>query len=120
MSFRLSLTIFFLLLAGDTVRASPLCARLKSRPETWVAAKVDALVRAAQASYESDEVTEVYKQVLSRISATLHQCKLAEDASFVSRYSEFVEYVEALSLDQQPDHELGFLVPDKQYFDETR
>ncbi|HEX8889126.1 MAG TPA: hypothetical protein VF779_08110 [Pyrinomonadaceae bacterium] len=120
MSFRLSLTIFFLLLAGHIAQASPLCARLKSRPEAWVAAKVDALVQAAQASYESDEVTEVYKQVLSRISTTFHQCKLAEDANFVSRYSEFVEYVEALSLDQQPDHELGFLVPDKQYFDETR
>ena len=31
-----------------------------------------------------------------------------------------MDYVETASLDRQPDRELGFLVPDKQYFEETR
>ncbi len=120
MSLRLSLTIFLLLLAGNVAQASTLCSRLRSQPDAWVAAKVDALVHAAQASYENEEDTEVYKRVLNRISATLQQCGLSQDEGFVSRYHEFVEYVEALSLDQRPDHELGFIVPDKQYFEETR
>lgn len=120
MKFKAILLFLCILLVGSIAQASPLCARLKSQPEAWVAARVDALVRAAHASYEGDEVTEVYKQVLNSISTTLHQCKLLDDGNFVSRYREFIEYVEALSLNQQPDHELGFIVPDKQYFDETR
>jgi len=121
MRFRLSLTIFFLLFAGNIAHAAlPICAQLKSQPDAWVKAKVNALVGAAHASYESDEVTEVYKRVLNRIATTFRQCKLSEDEGFVSRYPEFVEYVEALALDEEPDHELGFIVPDKQYFEETR
>jgi hypothetical protein len=120
MKFKTSLLFLCLLLAVSITQATPLCARLKSHPDAWVTAQVDALVRAAQASYESDEVTDVYKRVLSRISTTLHQCKLTDDENFVSHYREFVEYMEALALDQQPDHELGFIVPDKQYFDETQ
>src|SRR5436853_2914720 len=120
MRFRRSLTFFFLLFAGNIAHASPICARLKSQPDAWVTAKVDALVGAAHASYENDEVTEVYKRVLNRIAMTFRQCRLSEDEGFISRYPEFVQYVEALSLDQEPDHELGFIVPDKQYFEETR
>jgi hypothetical protein len=86
----------------------------------WVEAKVDALVQAARAAYEKDEALDSYKRVLGGINDTLRQCKLAQDEGFVSRHREFVEYIEALSLDQQPGHELGFIVPDSQYFEETR
>ena len=50
----------------------------------------------------------------------MRQCKLAEDEGFLSRYREFVEYMATVSLGRLPDHELGFIVPDKQYFAETR
>jgi hypothetical protein len=119
MRFHLRLMVFCLLLAGNNAYASP-CARVKSRPDAWVVAKVNALVLSARAAYESDEAEETYSRVLNRIAATLRQCKLSQDEGFVSRYREFVEYIEAASLDKQPDHELGFIVPDKQYFAETR
>jgi len=81
--------------------------------------KVNALVRAARAAYEDDDALPTYETVLNGIAGTIRQCKLSEDENFVSRYREFVEYIEAASLDKQPDHELGFTVPDKQYFTET-
>src|SRR5438270_1872633 len=120
MRLRIILTIFFLLLAGRTAYASTFCAQLKSRPDAWVAARVNALILAAHALFDNDEASVAYKRTVNGIATTLRQCKLSEDDRFVSRYREFVEYVEALSLDQQPDHELGFIVPDKQYFEETR
>jgi hypothetical protein len=120
MSSPLSLLLFCLLLVCHTADAAPSCARVTSQPDVWVKAKVDALVQAARAAYEKDEALESYKRVLGRINDTLRQCKLAQDEGFVSRHREFVEYIEALSLDQQPGHELGFIVPDSQYFEETR
>ncbi|HEV7375455.1 MAG TPA: hypothetical protein VGN95_12100 [Pyrinomonadaceae bacterium] len=118
MRFRLSILVFYLLLVGNVASASP-CARLKSRLDAWVGVKVNALVRAARAAYQDDDALPTYQTVLDGIANTIRQCKLSEDESFVSRYREFVEYIEAASLDQQPDHELGFTVPDKQYFTET-
>jgi hypothetical protein len=120
MSLRLCIIGSCLLLAGRTVYAAPTCERLKSQPEAWVTAKVNALVRAARAAYEQDEALPAYEKVLDTIANTIRQCKLAEDEGFVSRHREFVEYIEAASLDRQPDHELGFSVPDRQYFAETR
>jgi hypothetical protein len=108
-----------LLLAGNTVSASP-CARLKVRADAWVAARVDALAQSARGAYESDRAIPAYGRVLDGIASTIRQCRLSEDNDFISRYRVFVEYIEAASLDRQPDHELGFLVPDKQYFAETR
>lgn len=108
-----------LLLAADAAYASR-CEQLKARPDTWVAAKVDALVLSARRAYESDEALAAYERVIDGITGTMRQCNLAADQDFITRYRTFVEYVEAASLDRQPDHELGFLVPDKQYFAETR
>jgi hypothetical protein len=119
MSFRLGGVAVCLLLAVKIVDAAP-CARLKSRPDAWVDAKVDALVTAARAAYERDEALAAYERVLDGIAGTIRRCGLAEEESFVGRHREFVEYVEAASLDRQPDHELGFNVPDQQYFEETR
>jgi hypothetical protein len=98
--------------------ASP-CARLKAQPDAWVEFKVDALVRSARAAYESDNAIPAYSRVLDSITNTIKRCKLSEDRDFISRYRVFVDYVETASLDRQPDHELGFIVPDKQYFAET-
>src|SRR5207237_4208896 len=43
-----------------------------------------------------------------------------QDQVFVARYREFVDYFKVVSLDRLSDHELGFSVPDEQYFAETR
>jgi hypothetical protein len=58
--------------------------------------------------------------VLIRIVQTIQSRKLAEDSAFAARFPEFLDYVGAASIDLQSDHELGFLVPDQQYFAETR
>jgi hypothetical protein len=119
MSFRRSMIAACLLLAGVTAHAAP-CASVKSKPDAWVAAKVDALVVAARVAYADDDALPAYEKVLDGINASLRQCQLSKDANFIGRYRQFVEYVEAAALDRQPDHELGFVVPDKQYFAETR
>ncbi|HSS52520.1 MAG TPA: cytochrome c [Thermoanaerobaculia bacterium] len=93
---------------------------MKSQPEDWVAARVDALVVAAHAAYEDDEALPAYQRELGEIAGTIRRCEFARDEDFASRYRELVEYVEAAALGQSPDHELGFAVPDRQYFAETR
>ena len=116
--FRLSTILFCLLPAANAAYGSP-CARVKSQPDAWVTERVDAFIRAAHAAYESDKAVPAYERVLDGITTTIQQCKLHEDAIFINRYRVFVEYMEAVSLDRQPDHELGFLVPDKEYFAQT-
>ncbi len=108
----------FLLGASEALAAR--CEQVKARPDTWVAIKVDALVLTARRAYESDAALSAYERTLDAITGTLRQCNLTSDQTFMSRNRTFVEYVEAASLDRQSDHELGFLVPDKQYFAETR
>ncbi|MGB9182269.1 MAG: hypothetical protein WCB68_23770 [Pyrinomonadaceae bacterium] len=121
MNFRPSMIVLSLLLFVNVASASTTpCARVKSKPDAWVTAKVDALVLAARAAYDRDEAQSAYERVLDGIAGTMRQCKLSEDEGFVSRYKEFVEYIEAVSVARLPDHELGFIVPDKQYFEETR
>jgi hypothetical protein len=118
---RLTLTVICLLLSPAYVAAAaPDCARVKAGPDAWVASSVDALVRSAFAAYEDEDALPVYQRVLGRITKTLERCGLSRDAGFVEQRREFVEYVNAASLDRLPDHELGFVVPDKQYFEETR
>jgi hypothetical protein len=103
---------------GAAGRASQ-CARVRARPEVWVAASVNALVRAARGAYEDEDAEPAYNRVLGRVEGTLRRCGLARDEGFARRYREFVEYVEAASLGLSPEHELGFVVPDRQYFAET-
>ena len=118
-----SLALSLLVLGGYVASASPstsTCALVKARPEAWVAPKVDALVAAAHAAYEDDEALPAYRKELGEIAGTLRRCELARDEDFARRYPELVGYVEAAALDLSPDHELGFTVPDRQYFAETR
>src|SRR5436305_6040895 len=124
MSLRLcALALCLFLFIGGYVAAAPSrspCARVKSQPEAWVASRVDALVVAAHAAYEDDEARPAYERVLAGTTGTIRRCELARDEGCVNRYRELVEYVEAAALDQRPGHELGFAVPDRQYFAETR
>lgn len=121
MRLRLTLNVICLLLLPVYVAASaPDCARVKTEPDAWVKRSVDSLVRVALAAYEDEDAMPAYQRVLGRITNTLERCGLSRDEKFVEQRREFVEYVNAASLDQLPDHELGFVVPDKQYFEETR
>jgi hypothetical protein len=117
--FRASMIVVCLLLSVKAMTAAP-CVRVRARPDTWVNTEVDALVRTARAAYADDDALPAYEHVLDRINGALNRCGLARDEKFLSRYRAFVEYVTAASLDRLPDHELGFNVPDKQYFAETR
>ncbi|MEO7971889.1 MAG: hypothetical protein ABI698_11355 [bacterium] len=121
MRFRLTIIACCLLLLAQTTFAKTTlpCTLIKSRPDNWVTAKVNSLVTTARAAYESDAALPTYHRVLDGINRTLQRCKLSQDADFSNRHREFVEYVETVSLDRKPDHELGFNVPDKQYFEET-
>ena len=96
------------------------CDRIKSQRDVWVVGRVNALVLAARGAYENDRAQKTYERTLDGIALTMKQCRLAQEKDFVARYPEFVEYIETLSLDRQPDHELGFSVPDRVYFSETR
>lgn len=119
MSVRLSTIAFCLLLVGNIPCAAPY-APARPGSATWVSAKVDALVRAARAAYENDEALPAYERELKSIAQALRRRRLSEDDEFAGHYREFVDYIQAAALDQQPDHQLGFIVPDRQYFAETR
>lgn len=121
MRLRLTLLAIFLLLPATLCEASavPECARAKAHADAWAEQSVDSLVRAAFAAYEDEDAVPAYQRILRRIANTLERCGLSRDEQFVERRREFVEYLGAASLDTLPDHELGFLVPDEQYFKET-
>lgn len=110
--------LFCFLLAGGVAGAAP-CTRVKSQPDYWVTSKVNALVLAARRAYEHEDALPRYERVLDAITDTIRDCRLEQDDNFVRRYQQFVEYVAVVSLDRLRDHELGFSVPDKQYFAET-
>jgi len=105
--------------AGSEISAAP-CDQIKSQPDAWVNSRVNALVFAARGAYESDKGQTRYQRVLDGITRMMQQCGLANEKDFVARYPEFVGYITTVSLDRQPDHELGFNVPDREYFAETR
>ena len=111
--------VFCILLVGDSPHASHR-ARMKSSADDWVTTKIDALVLAARAAYQDDEALAAYKRVLDSIAATIRRRRLSADQDFAGRYRQFFDYIQAASLDGRPDHELGFIVPDRQYFAETR
>ena len=119
MSVRLILIVLCFLLVGDGSYASSR-ARSTANVDAWVKAKVDALVNAARRAFQDEKARPAYERVLISIAQTIQRRKLSQDEKFVSRYRAFADYVQAAALDQQPGHELGFIVPDRQYFAETR
>src|SRR6267378_6311768 len=78
LNLRLSLIVCCLLLAAGTVDALP-CAQVKSQPDAWVAAKINALVTAARRAYEKEEAESAYEKVLDGITNTIRQCNLNDD-----------------------------------------
>lgn len=84
--------------------------------DVWVHQQVDALVRYARAAYEEDKTYPAYRSVLHAIADAVRN---SNDKSLVSRYPEFVDYVQAASLVMRPNHKLGFTVPDERYLKET-
>ncbi len=101
------------------VPAAP-CDQVKTRPDAWVQRRVDALIVAARALYESDKAQRAYERVLDGVADAIDKCRLEQDANFRARYPEFLGYVTTLVQGRQSDHELGFNVPDRVYFAETR
>ena len=118
MTTRLTVTLLALCLCGRLM-ASP-CFKTIEQKDLWVRRNVDRLITKARAEYEDEKAGRAYVRTLSEISNTLKQCRLTEDAHFISRYSDFAEWIRVLSLDQQNDHELGFEITDKNYFESTR
>src|SRR5260370_26133824 len=116
---RSGIMVLGLLLVASSISAAP-CDRMKSQKDTWVLGRVNALIIAARAAYEKDSAQTAYERLLDGITLMMRQCGLVKENDFVKRYPEFVDYVTTLSLGRQPDHELGFTVPDKVYFAETR
>src|SRR5215470_8331443 len=117
MTIRLCIAVFCLLAAAAV--CLPSSARPRPYSDAWVKARVDSLVKSARAAYEDDKAIPAYRKVLRSLSLDLRRAPAREEG-FVRRYRQLVDYVEAAALDQQSDHELGFLVPDRQYFAETR
>jgi len=118
--FQACLIFAALLFCEIGAQAAAPCAQVSAQPDAWVTARVNAFVRAARNAFETDKALPAYEKVLDEITGTIHQCNLAEDHNFISRYRNFLEFIEAAGLERRSDHELGFLVPDKQYFAETR
>jgi hypothetical protein len=119
MRLRLCLVFLCLALIGESLHAST-SVRSRFNPDRWVRSSVDSFVRAARAAYEDDDAIPAYKKVLRSIRRTVRQRRLDEDTTFRARYQAFLEYLDVVSLETLPDHELGFSVPDRQYFAETR
>ena len=117
--FRIGALVLCVLFAASDISAGP-CDQIKSQPDAWVNGRVNAFVLAARRAYESDSAQTAYERVLDGITHTMEQCRLTHEKDFLARYPEFVGYITTLSLERQPDHELGFNVPDKVYFSETR
>ncbi|HEY4282034.1 MAG TPA: hypothetical protein VGM62_03150 [Chthoniobacterales bacterium] len=105
---------------GLSLLANVAFAASESESDAWVQKQVDRLVAAAHAAYQDNDAFPAYRNLLGQITKAVKQRGLSQDADFLIRYRRFVDYLEAASLDLSPDHQLGFNVPDKQYFAETR
>src|SRR3954470_7022742 len=108
-----------LLLIADAGVAAP-CASIKARPYAWIKTRTDALVNSAHAAFDDEKNLPAYNRTVTAIAQAIEQCKLQQNTTITERFPEFFQYISALSLVQQSDHELGFKVTDKQYFQETR
>ncbi len=81
---------------------------------------VNALVTSARTFYERDSAEYAYERVIDSTVKFMDKCRLAQDPQFSSQYPEFIGFITTLALERKPDHELGFNVPDKIYFEQTR
>ncbi len=113
-------SLFLIALLSAVAAAKPsVCEQIKANPDRWVGSKVDALVHGARVTFQDDE-NDAYSRALEDINKTFQKCKLREDAAFTRKYDRFIDFVQITSLELDDDHELGFSVSDKQYFEETK
>ena len=115
MRFCLGPSVLCLAIVGNLAFATP-----ESPSDAWLCKQVDLFVAAAHAAYQSPKAIPAYKELLAEIAKTIEQRRLSADKEFFRQCQQFVDYIEAASLDVKPDHKLGFNVTDKQYFEETR
>jgi len=118
-TFQFVLLVFVSLFASDSITAAP-CARIITQQDAWLGIKVNSLIHAARALYESENAQRAYDRVVDEIAGAMKRCHLTDGSEFAARYPEFVGYVKALSLERLDDHELGFNVSDEVYFAETQ
>ena len=114
-----ALTITITALSVSSVFAVT-CPKTVVQKDAWVLKNVNQLLLKARGAYEEEKLEKAYDRELDRLSLAMKQCRMSEEASFVERYPNFVEYVRVLSLEHQPGHELGFEVTDRIYFEETK
>jgi len=119
LSYAIAALVLCLVLPAAVAAAIP-CAQIKAQPDAWVRGRLNALVVAARAWYEREKAQLTYERTIDGIANEVDKCRLAQDANFSARYPEFLGYVTTLALARESDHELGFNVPDRVYFAETR
>lgn len=115
MRFCLGLLVLYLAILGQLAFAAP-----ESQSDVWLRKQVDLFVAAAHAAYQSRQAIPAYEKLLAETEKTIEQHCLSGDEEFFGQHRQFVDYIEAASLDLKPDHKLGFNVTDEQYFEETR
>src|SRR5258706_4748798 len=84
---RLAALVCCFLFAASVTSAAP-CDPIKSRPDPWVSARINALVLAARRAYENEKAQTAYERVLDGIARTMRQCRLSEQKDFMARYPE--------------------------------
>src|ERR1043166_361232 len=105
-------------LTAAPVQAAP-CPATRAQSSEWVNRSVTVLVRSAYAAYLNESADLRYRRVIESLANTIERCRLASDNGLSRSYPEFFEYVKLLSITGKDDHELGFEIPDKDYFAET-
>src|ERR1043166_1967279 len=105
-------------LTAAPVQAAP-CPATRAQSSEWVNRSVTVLVRSAYAAYLNESADLRYRRVIESLANTIERCRLASDNGLSRSYPEFFEYVKLLSIGGKNDHELGFEIPDKDYFAET-
>lgn len=118
-SSRYLIIVALLFLTGSSSLAAP-CDVIKARPDVWMKRTVDVLVSSARAFYERDSAQYAYERVIDSTVKVMARCGLAQNVQFSAQYPEFIGFIATLALERKPDHELGFNVPDKIYFEQTR
>ena len=80
----LSLSVFAAQVTAQSI--STPCAKTITQQDAWVRRSVDLIVRRAHAAYEDEKAEKNYVRSQRLIATTIKQCKLAENAEFMSRY----------------------------------